>query len=105
MYQWISSNSRQLNLLLVQRHLAENSNSKASQGRKNVTRVRVEPRPCNQGFCKNDTFTLLATFVRHRLKQTGTIDTIAFNAHLILPTLRDRKRTSNVKLRESQQTC
>ena len=59
---WISSNSCPLNLLLVQSHQAEIIIVKRLiQGRNNVTRVRVEPRSCDQGRRKNDAFTHSAT--------------------------------------------
>ena len=50
MFLWISSNSCPLNLLLVRSHQAEIIIVKRLiQGRYNVTRVRVEPRPFDQG--------------------------------------------------------
>ena len=62
MYLWISSNSYQLNLLLVRSHQAEIIIVKhLIQGRNNVTRVRVEPRSFDQGHRKNDAFTHSAT--------------------------------------------
>ena len=58
MFLWISSNLRPPNLLLVQSHQAEIIIVKCLiQGRNNVTRVRVEPRPFDQGRRKNDSFT------------------------------------------------
>ena len=62
MFLWISSNSCPLNLLLVRSHQAEIIFVKRLiQGRNNVTRVRVEPRPFDQGRRKNDAFTHSAT--------------------------------------------
>ena len=62
MFLWISSNSYPLNLLLVRSHQAGIIIVKRLiQGRKNVTRVRVEPRSFDQGRCKNDAFTHSAT--------------------------------------------
>ena len=62
MFLWISSNFCPVNLLLVQSHRAEIIITKRLiQGRHGVTRGRVEPRSCNQGRRKNDTFTLLAS--------------------------------------------
>ena len=62
MFLWISSNSCPLNLLLVRSHQAEIIIVKRLiQGRNNVTRVRVEPRPIDQGRRKNDAFTHSAT--------------------------------------------
>ena len=62
MFLWISSNSCSLNLLFVRRHRAEIIIVKRLiQGRNNVTRVRFEPRSCNQDRRKNDAFTLSAT--------------------------------------------
>ena len=62
MFLWISLNSCPLNLLLVQSHQAEIIIVKRLiQGRNNVTRVRVEPRPFDQGRHKNDAFTHSAT--------------------------------------------
>ena len=62
MFLWISSNSCPLNLLLVRSHQAEIIIVKRLiQGRNNVTRVRVEPRPFDQGRRKNDAFTHSAT--------------------------------------------
>ena len=59
MFLWIFSNSCPLNLLLVRSHQAKIIIVKCLiQGRNNVTRVRVEPRPFNQGRRKNDAFTL-----------------------------------------------
>ena len=59
---WIFSNSCSLNLLLVRSHQAEIIIVKRLiQGRNNVTRVRIEPRPFGQGRRKNDTFTHSAT--------------------------------------------
>ena len=50
------------NLLLVWSHQAEIIFVKRLiQGRKNVTRVRVESRSCDQGCRDNDAFTLSAT--------------------------------------------
>ena len=58
MFLWISSNSCPLNLLLVRSHHAEIIIVKRLiEGRNNVTRVRVEPRPFDQGRRKNDAFT------------------------------------------------
>ena len=58
MFLWISSNSCPLNLLLVRSHQAEIIIVKRLiQGRNNVTRVRIEPRPFEQGRRKNDAFT------------------------------------------------
>ena len=54
MFLWISSNSCQLNLLLVRSHQAEIIIVKRLiQGRNSVTRVRVEPRSFDQGRRKN----------------------------------------------------
>ena len=51
-----------LNLLLVRSHQAEIIIVKRLiQGRNNVSRVRVEPRPFGQGRRKNDAFTHSAT--------------------------------------------
>ena len=62
MFLWISSHSCPLNLLLVRSHQAEIIIVKRLiQGRNNVTRVRVEPKPFHQGRCKNDAFTHSAT--------------------------------------------
>ena len=62
MFLWISSNSCPLNLLLVRSHQAEIIIVKRLiQGRNNATRVRVEPRPFDQGRRKNDAFTHSAT--------------------------------------------
>ena len=62
MFLWISSNSCPLKLLLVRSHQAEIIIVKRLiQGRNNVTRVRVEPRPFDQGRRKNDGFTHSAT--------------------------------------------
>ena len=62
MFLWISSNSCPLNLLLVRNHQAEIIIIKRLiQGRNNVTRVRVEPRPFDQGRRKNDAVTHWAT--------------------------------------------
>ena len=61
MFEWISSNGCSLNLLVVRSHQSEVIIVKRLiQGRNNVTRVRVEPRSCDQG-CKNDAFALWAT--------------------------------------------
>ena len=58
MFLWLSSNSCPLNFLLVRSHQAEIINVKhLIQGRNNVTRVRVEPRPFDQGRRKNDALT------------------------------------------------
>ena len=55
MFLWISSNSCPLNLLLVRSHQAEIIIIKRlTLGHNNVTRVRVEPRPFDQGRRKND---------------------------------------------------
>ena len=62
MFLWISSNSCPLNLLLVGSHQAELIIIKRLiQGRNNETRVRVEPRPFDQGRRKNDAFTHSST--------------------------------------------
>ena len=59
---WISSNSCPVNLLLVLSHQAEIIIVKRLIQRcNNVTRVRVEPRPFDQGRRKNDAFTHSAT--------------------------------------------
>ena len=58
MFLWISLNSCRLNLLLVQSHQVEITIVKRLiQTRNNVTRVRVEPRSCDQGRLKIDAFT------------------------------------------------
>ena len=57
-----SSNSCPLTLLLVPSHQAEIIIAKRLiQERNNLTKVRDEPRLCDQGRRKNDTFTLSAT--------------------------------------------
>ena len=62
MFLRISLNSCPLNMLVVQNHQAEIMIVKRLiQRRNNVTRVRVEPRSCDHGRCKNDSFTLSAT--------------------------------------------
>ena len=62
MFLWLSSNSCPLNLLLVRSHQAEIIIVKRLiQGRNNMTRVRVEPRPFDQGRRKNDALTHSAT--------------------------------------------
>ena len=63
MFLWISSNSYLLNLLFVRSHRAEMIIivKRLIQGRNKVTRVRVEPRSCNQDRPKNDAFTFSAT--------------------------------------------
>ena len=62
MFLWVSLNSRPLNLLLVQSHQAEIIMVKRLiQGRNNVNRVRVEPRPFDHVCRKNDAFTLSVT--------------------------------------------
>ena len=62
MFLWVSSNSCPLNLLLVRSHQAEIIIVMSLiQGRNNVIRVRVEPRPFDQDRRKNDAFTHLAT--------------------------------------------
>ena len=62
MFLWISSNSCPLNLLLDQSHQAEIIILKRLiHGRNSVTRVRVEPRPFDQGRHRNDAFTHSAT--------------------------------------------
>ena len=61
MFQWISSNFWPLNLLLVGSHQADVIMGKRLiQGRYNMTRVRVEPKSCDQSR-KNDSFSLSAT--------------------------------------------
>ena len=70
MFLWISSNSCPLNLLLVRSHQAEIIIVKRLiQGRNNVTRVRVEPRPFDQGRRKNDAFTHSATLPTCEIKE------------------------------------
>ena len=62
MFLWISLNSCPLNLLLVRSHQAEIIIvARLIQGRSNVTRVRVEPKSCDQDRRKIDAFTFLAT--------------------------------------------
>ena len=62
MFLWISWNSCPLNLLLVRSHQAEVIIVKRlTQGRNNMTRMGDEPTSCDQGCCKNDAFTQLAT--------------------------------------------
>ena len=62
---WIGLNSCPLNLLLVRSHQAEITIAKRLiQGRSNVTRVWIEPRPFDQGRCKNDAFTHSATLLK-----------------------------------------
>ena len=62
MFLWIFSNSCPPNLLLARSHQAEIIIVKRLvQGRNNVTRVRVEPRPFDQGRRENDAFTHSAT--------------------------------------------
>ena len=63
MFLWISLNSCPVNLLLVRSHRAEKIIVKRFiQGCNNVTRVRVEPRSCNQSYPKNDAFTRCPRF-------------------------------------------
>ena len=82
MFLWISSNSCPLNLLLVWSHQAETIIVKRFiQGRNNVTRVRIEPRPFEQGRRKNDAFTDSATLPTRRRKND------AFT-HSIYPSVR-----------------
>ena len=60
LFLWISSNSCLWNLLLVLHHQAEIIIVKRLiQGRSNVTRVRVEPKSCDQGCRKNDAIFLV----------------------------------------------
>ena len=55
MFLWIPLNSCPLNLLLVRSHQAEIIIVKRLiEGRKNVTRVRVEPKSFDQNRRKND---------------------------------------------------
>ena len=62
MFLWVSSNFCPPDLLLVRSHQAEIIIVKRFiQGRNNVIRVRVEPRPFDQGRRKNDAFTHSAT--------------------------------------------
>ena len=62
MFLWISSNSCPLNLLLVRSHQGEIIIVKhLIQEHNSMTRVRVEPRPFDQGHRKNDAFTHSAT--------------------------------------------
>ena len=62
MFLWIFSNSCPLNLLPVRSHQAEIIIVKRLiQGRNNVTRVRVESRPFDQGRRENDAVTHSAT--------------------------------------------
>ena len=71
MFLLISSNSCQLNLLLVRGHQAEIIIVKRLiQGRNNVTMVRVEPKSCDQGRGKNDTFTISATLIQFSTQQS-----------------------------------
>ena len=64
MFLWIFSNFFQLNLLLVRSHRAGIIIIKRlKQGRNNVTRVQVEPKPFHQGRRKNDAFTHWATLL------------------------------------------
>ena len=77
MFLWISSNSCQLNLLLVRSHQAEIMVLKRLiQERNNVTRVRVEPRLFDQGRRKNDAFTHSATLPTILLPITHRIATV-----------------------------
>ena len=58
MFLWISLSSCPLNLLLVRSHEAEIIIVKRLiQGHNNVTRVRVQPKPFDQGRRNNDAFT------------------------------------------------
>ena len=58
MFLWISLNFCPLNWLLVRSHQAKIMIAKRLiQGCNNVTRVRVEPRPYDQGRLTNDAFT------------------------------------------------
>ena len=62
MFLWVSLNSCPLTLLLVRSHQAEIIIVKhLIQRRNNMTSVRVEPRPFDQGRRKNDAFTHSAT--------------------------------------------
>ena len=62
MFLWISSNSCSLNLLHVRSHQAEILIVKRlTQGRNNVTKVRVEHTSCDQGRRENDIFAFSAT--------------------------------------------
>ena len=80
MFLWISSNSCPLNFLLVRSYQAEIIIVKRLiQGRNNVTRVRDESRPFDQGRRKNDAFILSATLptnlssisVKHQLLENS----------------------------------
>ena len=69
---WIYSKFCSLNLLLVQSHQAEIIIVKRlNQGRNNVTRLRVEPRSCDQSRRKNDVFTLSPTLSTDLLGGVG----------------------------------
>ena len=62
MFLWILLNSCPLNLVLVPSHQAEMVIVKRFiEGQNKQTRVRVEPKSCDQGRLKNDFFALLAT--------------------------------------------
>ena len=65
LFLWISSNSCPLNSLFVRSHQAEIITLKRLiQERNNVTKVRVQPRSCDQGRSESDAFThsaMLAT--------------------------------------------
>ena len=62
MFPRISSNCSPLSLLLVRNHQAEIIMVKRLiEGRNNVTRVRVEPKSCDQGRRNNNVFTHSAT--------------------------------------------
>ena len=58
-----------LNLLLFRNHQVEIIIAKhLIQKRKDVTRVGIQPRLCDQGRRKNDAFTLLGTLPTKKLK-------------------------------------
>ena len=62
MFLWIFSNSCSLNLLLVRSHqTAIIIVNRLIQGRNNVTRVRIKPKPFDQGRLKNDALAHSAT--------------------------------------------
>ena len=79
-FQWISSNSCPLNLLLVRSPPSRDNHRKAFiHGFNNMTSVWVKPRSCNQVCCKNDAFTFSTTITGKLTNEITVVKLKLFN--------------------------
>ena len=84
MFLWISSNFSPLNLLLVQNLQRKIITTNGLiRGRNNITRMRVEPRSCNQVHCKNHVFAHSVTLPTSLSCKSGLVLCSIFFKHFL----------------------